>query len=96
MKLDKYNEALNRAKDVLLKESASTTDALNRQLNDKGVATFILTGANKKFAKIKKEVQTRISTSAEVTLDGSNVIVKAPRKSSVEYLLKRFGTVTQG
>ena len=41
MKLDKYNEALNRAKDVLLKESASTTDALNRQLNDKGVATIL-------------------------------------------------------
>lgn len=94
MQLEKYKKAVERAKSVL-KESASTVDALNRQMNDKGIATFILTGAEKKFAKIKKEVATRISASAEVTLENGVVKVKAPRKKSVEYLLKRFGTVTQ-
>lgn len=95
MKLDKYKKAVERAKGVL-KESASTVDALNREMSNNTTQTFVLTGAAKKFAKIKKELATRISTTAQVTLQGDNVIVTAPRAKSVEYLLKRFGTVTQG
>lgn len=93
MKLAKYNNALKKAK-TLLQESASTVDALNRQMS-KEKAVFRLTGANRKFAKIKKDVLTKFSPNAEVKLDGSDVVVVAPMKNQLETLLKRYSTVTR-
>lgn len=91
--LAKYKTALHKAQSKL-QESASTVDALNRQMS-RQKATFRMTGAKAKFAKVKKEVQSRFSPTAEVTLNGDDIVVVAPMKGSLEMLLKRFGTVTK-
>nr|DAD64470.1 MAG TPA: hypothetical protein [Caudoviricetes sp.]DAP65216.1 MAG TPA: hypothetical protein [Caudoviricetes sp.] len=91
MKLEKYATALNKAKSLL--ESASTVDALNREMSD-ATQTITLENASKKFAKIRKEVLSRFSSKASVKLEGSNVVITAPRKASLQYILKRFNTTT--